>query len=100
MLRKTLKFFLYLLLVACAVTFSVGNRTLISVTLYPLPFAISIPLFLFAIATIVIGMFIGWTIARLGMFKIAKAAKHAGERALAMEHELTALRHEKVLKQR
>lgn len=100
MLRKAPKFFLYLFLVACGVTFSVSNRAVVKVTLFPLPFEISLPLFLLTIAAIAAGMFIGWTIARIRMFKVVKAAKHAGERAIALQHEVEALRHEKLIKQK
>ncbi len=100
MLKRTLKVLLYLLLIVTGVVFAVSNRGKVDVTLFPLPYAISLPLFVLAVASAFIGMLVGWFLTRIKMFRIIKAAKDAQEHAMALQGEIAAMRSEKLIRPR
>ncbi len=99
-LRKTLKICFYSLLVILGVVFCVSNRAKVELTLFPLPYAISIPVFIFVIFTLLAGMLAGWAIARIKTHHIAKDRKIHMARSHALENELAALHSERLIKQK
>lgn len=95
-----LKFCLYAILIILGIVFSVENHTEINLTFFPLPYALSIPIFLFAIVVFLTGAFLGWSVARLKGIKYIRHGKAASKRVHALENELSAIRSEKLIKQR
>ena len=97
-LAKALKVSLYLLLIIAGVTLCVVNRTVVDLTLFPLPYAVSLPLFLLAIIFLVFGIVSGWLIARFKMTQVTRKHKDTQKRLVALENELTAIRTEKLIR--
>jgi uncharacterized integral membrane protein len=80
------------------VEFSVANHASIELTLFPLPYSLSIPVFLFAILIFVLGMLLGWAMARFKFFKILRHHKKDLSRIHALENEIVAVRSERLIK--
>jgi uncharacterized integral membrane protein len=97
-LRKIFRVFFYLVLIVLGVVFSVGNHASIELTLFPLPYSLSFPVFLFAILVFLLGMTFGWAFARFKFFKIIRHHKKDLARIHALENELTAIRSERLIK--
>ena len=95
MLKRIAKIFLYGLLVLIGVVFSVSNRARSELTLFPLPYAVTVPIFLFAIAVLLLGLLLGWALARLKIARTVRHDKATAARVVALENELKALRSEK-----
>jgi len=89
---KLFKFFLYFTLIVLGVIFAVSNRSRVSLTFFPLPFNVEMPLFLFAIVVLTLGIWLGWMIAHWGGFRYRRARKNADKRVAALENELGGLR--------
>jgi uncharacterized integral membrane protein len=101
MLSTTAKIFkisFYVLLLVIGITLCVVNRGKVEITLFPLPYAISLPLFLFTIGIFIIGILTGWGISRFKILKISRKQKETQGRLLALENELAATRTEKLLR--
>lgn len=94
-LKKILRFLLYVMLIGVCVWFSVENHTKVELTLFPLPYTVTLPLFLFAIFLLILGMLFGWILSRIEIIKIIKHTKAAHKRILALENELNAVRSER-----
>lgn len=97
-LAKLIKFCFITILVLAGVTLAVQNRGSIDLSFYPLPYAITMPLFLFAIIMLVTGVLLGWVVTHYKTFHIRRAHKNAGKRVAALENELTAIRSEQLIK--
>ena len=95
-LTKLIKLCFYVLLILIGVTFAVGNRTRISLTFFPLPYTLELPLFLFSFVVFTAGVLLGWMIARVGGFRKNRAHKEASKRVSALENELGAIRTEQL----
>ncbi len=94
-MQKIIKVFLYSVLIMAGITFSVSNRTKIELTLFPLPYAISVPIFLFGITIFLCGLLLGWTILKFKMVRAVRHDKASVARVVALENELSALRSER-----
>lgn len=91
-LAKIIKILVYGAVILAGVTFAVSNRGIVELTFYPVPYVISMPLFLFFILTFAIGAALGWGIARLKVGGYRRAHRQAVERIEALENELGTLR--------
>ena len=98
-LTKLIKFVFYMLLILIGVIFAVGNRTKISLTFFPFPYTLELPLFLFSIVIFAAGVLLGWMVTRVGGFKRSRAHKDASRRVVALENELGAIRTEQLIRQ-
>ena len=97
-LKKILHISAYIALIVVCVIFSVENRAKVDLSLFPLPYTLSMPLFLFAIFIFLMGMILGWIVTRFEIFKITREHKAANKRVAAMENELKASRAERLIK--
>lgn len=97
MLTKILNIFFSTVIIIIAVTLAVSNRGKVDLSLFPLPYEISMPLFMFAIITFALGITFGWLIAKLSILKYRKISKEANKRAGALENEISALRSEQLI---
>lgn len=98
LIAKTVKFTLYALIVFIGVVFAVSNRNPVDLTFYPLPYILSMPLFLFAIIILVLGLLIGWYIARIGFMGQKRTHKATAKRVAALENEINTLRTEQLIR--
>jgi uncharacterized membrane protein YciS (DUF1049 family) len=96
--KKVFKLCIYAIVILLGVTFAVGNRARVDVSFFPLPYAASVPLFLFAIIIFALGILLGWLIARYGSLKSHLSHKKANNRIAALENELAALRSQQLIK--
>ncbi len=100
MIRATAKIIrvcFYSAIILMGVTFAVSNRGSIDLTFYPIPYVLTMPLFLFAILLFSLGIGLGWIIARFGIIGHRRAHKQATKRVVALENELGALRTERLV---
>jgi len=89
---KILKVCIYGAIILAGVTFAVSNRGMVELTFYPLPYVVSMPLFLFFILTFAIGATLGWSIGRVKVGSYRRAHKQAIQRIEALENELGTMR--------
>ena len=87
----------YGMVILVGVTFAVSNRGQVDLTFYPVPYILSVPLFLFTILIFVAGLFVGWSIARFNAGGYKRAHKQANKRVAALENELGTLRTERLM---
>lgn len=74
------------------VLFAVSNRETVSVTLWPLPSALELPLYLVVLGTLVIGFFAGQLVTWIGGWRWRREARRSRERIAQLERELEAER--------
>ena len=89
---KLIKTFLLLLVAAAFVVFAVANRANVAVSLFPLPYAADMPLFLFGLLCVALGAIIGGLAMSLRLSKRILQLRHEHQRAEALQHELASLR--------
>ena len=82
---------LLILVAALAVVFAVVNRAPVTLSLWPAPFEIDLPLYLLLIATLALGVAIGGAAAWLGGASRRGAAREAERRAEALEGRVAVL---------
>ena|SRR5579872_3316031 len=92
---KIIKLTFYALVVLAGVTFAVSNRGRVELTFFPLPYILSMPLFMFTILVFALGLTMGWIISRFHVLGHWRAHKHAARRVAALENELGAVRAER-----
>ena len=98
MLTKIIKTVFSVAIIIIAVVFAVSNRGKVDITIFPLPYAISVPLFLFAIIMFAVGLLTGWLISKFSLLKYRKASKESGKRVEALQNEISALRSEQLIR--
>lgn len=96
---KIIRYTLYALLVLTGVTFAVSNRAPVDLTFYPLPYALSVPMYLVAVSLFAAGALTVWFITRVGLFSERRLHKKTTKRMQALENEIAALRSEQLLRQ-
>ena len=87
-LRHLIKFIgslILLVLVAAAVTFAVANRTLVTVSLWPLPIDVSLPLGATILAALALGVLAGTGLMGLSRYKFRRQARSNERRAATLE---------------
>jgi putative membrane protein len=85
----------WLLIAAVAVicaAFAISNRPVVSLALWPLPFAIDLPLYLLVFAALLIGFAVGVIAAWLGGRRRRRELRRSRRRIGALEGELAASR--------
>ena len=70
--------------------FAGSNRETVSFGLWPLPFALDLPLYLAVLTALLIGFVLGALCAWNGGRRWRRAARRRGRRIAALEHELAA----------
>jgi putative membrane protein len=70
--------------------FAVSNRAPVSLALWPLPFAIDLPLYLFVFLVLVLGFVLGTLAAWLRGARRRRELRQRGRRIAALERELAA----------
>lgn len=94
---KILKVCFYGAVILAGVTFAISNRGKVDLTFYPVPFAITMPLFLFTILVFSLGVLWGWLIGKFNSVGHKWAHKKAARRVATLEGELDALRSEQII---
>lgn len=73
---------------AALVAFSIANRSAVAFSLFPLPFEMTIPLFILVYLSLFIGVAVGEALGLLHSLKVRKQLKHAEQRIKALESEV------------
>lgn len=84
----------YLLLTTIVVIFSISNRQIVSLDLFPLPFTIDTPLFFFGFVMFSMGVLLGGMFFSLKTMRTRSLLKKQNKRKDALENEVAALRAE------
>lgn len=87
-LRHLIKFFgslILLILIAAAVTFAVSNRALVTVSLWPLPFEVPLPLGPTILAAFAIGILAGTGLMGWSRYRFRRRARSNERRADTLE---------------
>lgn len=74
--------------------FAIVNREFIDISLFPLPYAITLPKFLLAIICFGAGLMVGGMLMSLKMGKVKRHYKRETKRASALENEVKSLHSE------
>jgi len=77
---------------AVCAAFAISNRPVVSLALWPLPFAIDLPLYLLVFAALLIGFVVGAVAAWLGGRHRRRELRRSRRRIGALEGELAASR--------
>lgn len=89
-LRKTVKWTLILLISACILVFTANNFQAVDISLFPLSYEISVPLFLLVLACFSLGVITGGLLLSVQSFRWRRQAKAARQRSEALENEIRA----------
>jgi lipopolysaccharide assembly protein A len=89
--RRALKLFVITVITMCFIVFSVVNRDIVRLSLFPFPYSADMPLFLFALLCFSIGMVVGWLIVGVQISKHKRLLKSEHQRVMALENEMGAV---------
>jgi uncharacterized integral membrane protein len=89
---KLIYWLLVLVAAAALASFAASNRAAVSLGLWPLPFALELPLYLALLAAMAIGFIAGAVSAWVGGRRWRRETRRRGRRIAALEHELVATR--------
>jgi uncharacterized membrane protein YciS (DUF1049 family) len=92
---KIIKLTFYALVILAGVTFAVSNRGKVDLTFFPLPYVLSMQLWLFTVIIFTLGLAMGWFISRFHVLGHWRAHKQAAKRVVALENELGAMHAER-----
>lgn len=95
---KLFRYAFYAALLILGVSFALSNRQPVALSLYPFPYALSVPLFLFTIVILALGVFLGWVTGAMVRIRHAHAHRRETRKLHALEDEVTALRTEQAMK--
>lgn len=94
-----LRYVFLLILCAMTVSFVLSNDAQVSLSVFPLPYEVTLPLFALAVICLLLGLAFGLTLGSLhGMGKIRRLhreSRDSHEKLRAMQQEVTALRLER-----
>lgn len=96
-IAKLLRITISAVLIVAGVTFAVSNRTPVELTFFPLPYSLSVPMFVVAIVLFSAGALTAWLICRISGMKERMLHRKTTKRMLALENEIAALRSEKLV---
>ena len=91
-LFRLLRLTLLILILLVVVAFTVSNRGDVDLSLYPLPFEISLPTYLFFLLTLATGYLWGNLTNGLSTFRHKRMAKKEGAKVDALKQEVSSLR--------
>jgi uncharacterized integral membrane protein len=89
------KSILFWLLLALFLAFAIDNRTSVQLSLFPLPYTASMPLFLLAILCLALGAVLGGLAVSSRAMRARRKEHDAQKRIAALENELAALKTER-----
>src|SRR5579862_6143323 len=87
---KLLFWILVLFAAAVLASFAASNREAVALALWPLPFALELPLYLALLVAMLIGFVAGALSAWIGGRRRRRERRQRGRRIAALEHELAA----------
>jgi uncharacterized integral membrane protein len=76
---------LFAIVVAC---FAVSNRTLIDLEFWPLPLALSVPVYLIVLAVLLLGLLAGWLAGWVGSWGVRRERRRQAKRIAELERAL------------
>lgn len=85
---KLLSWLLIALLALFSVVFAVSNRDIVTLTLWPFPFALTTQLYLVVLLTVLFGLLAGLLIGWITSWGIRRVARERARRIEALEREI------------
>jgi len=70
--------------------FAVSNRDVVTLTLWPFPFALTTQLYLVVLLTVLAGFLVGLLVGWIGSWRVRRAARERKRRIDTLERELAA----------
>jgi lipopolysaccharide assembly protein A len=92
---RLLKIFFLTLLAIALVVFCVVNRDPITVSLFPLAYVLELPLFLFALLFVALGVVVAGISLNLDILRTRWNVRKQQQKITALENELHAIRHQR-----
>lgn len=89
---RVIKIAILLLILLAVIIFAVSNRQEIMLSLFPLPFEVGLPLYLFFLVTLLIGYMWGLLSGSVASLKHRRNAKSEHKKAKALQDEVATLR--------
>ena len=89
-MRRLAKWFILIILGIVLLVFMLSNRGAVTISLYPLPYEIDMPLFLVFVAVFLLGLFFGGIVGRWRGFALRHRLKEAELRISALKKEVAA----------
>lgn len=89
---KTLRRLIVLVLLAVAVLFALVNRAPVELSVWPLPYTVTAPLFLVILMVLLVGILIGAAMSWVGGHKYRALARQRGHEVEAMRRQLAQAR--------
>lgn len=83
---------LLILILLAVIVFTVSNREVVTLSLYPFPVEVSLPLYLFFVLTLALGYLWGLLSSSMAALRHRHAARKEGARADALDQEVSSLR--------
>jgi uncharacterized integral membrane protein len=80
---------LFAILIAC---FAVSNRTAVDLEFWPLPLALSVPLYLVVLLMLLLGLLAGWFMGWAGSWRVRRERRRHAKRIEELERDLGRLR--------
>lgn len=76
---------LFAIVIAC---FAVSNRTAVDLEFWPLPLALSVPVYLIVLTVLVLGVLIGWFAGWAGSWRVRRERRRHARRIEELERDL------------
>jgi uncharacterized integral membrane protein len=80
---------LFAIVVAC---FAVSNRAPVDLEFWPLPLALSVPVYLVVLAALLLGLIVGWLVGWVGSWSARRERRRHARRIEVLESDLGRLR--------
>jgi len=87
MIRK-IKFFLLVVFGLAFVVFAVANRAAVEISLFPLPYSATMPLFLLVMACFALGIVFAWLLLGARSYKSRRLYNAEHKRVMALQNEI------------
>lgn len=91
-LFRLIRLTLLTLILLAVIVFTVSNNSDVTLSLFPLPFEISLPTYLFFLLTLLLGYVAGMLSSGLKTYHFKREAKKEHRKVEALEQEVSALR--------
>lgn len=76
---------LFAIVVAC---FAVSNRTPVDLEFWPLPLALSVPIYLIVLVVLLLGLLVGWLVGWVGSWAVRRERRRHAKRIEELERDL------------
>ena len=80
---------LFAIVIAC---FAVSNRAPVDLAFWPLPLALSVPIYLVVLVMLLLGLLIGWLVGWVGSWAVRRERRRHAKRIEELERDLGRLR--------